>query len=206
MERRRILCEGNGLNKSLEPSRRSIDQSRALGVGRTRNASSSESMIFWSCDLRDEKVWQKAGASSRTANIQRHLEPITAESKAVKCRVGGLAFLFVKAKVCEVIVLHNILFSFEALVAGPLGLSFATGSNEISEADDLGADEPLLHVRVDSSSRFPGRCALANRPGAIFFSANRQKANVAGIRESLQEERVGILEVVAVGHSNGFVR
>ena len=54
------------MNKSLEPMRRSIDESRALGVRKARNASSSERMIFSSCDLQDEKVWQKAGASSRT--------------------------------------------------------------------------------------------------------------------------------------------
>jgi hypothetical protein len=41
---------------------------------------------------------------------------------------------------------HEVVLGLQALLARPLGLSFATCLREIFEADDLRADESFLNV------------------------------------------------------------
>src|ERR1035437_7796569 len=79
---------------------------------------------------------------------------------------------FVKAEVHKVIVLHHILFEFQALLPRALRLGLASGFDEIREAGYLRADETFLDVRMDGARRFPGGRAFANRPGAIFLAAD----------------------------------
>src|SRR6516225_9713360 len=92
--------------------------------------------------------------------------------------------LLIKPKVCEVVVLHHILLRFEALFPGALGLGFAPGSDKIFKADDLGADKALLNIGVDRARSFPGGDSFANGPGAIFFAADCQEANIARLSKS----------------------
>ena len=104
---------------------------------------------------------------------------------------------FVEPEVHQVVVLHDILLEFQALLAGALGLGLAAGFDEIGEADDLRANEALLDVRMDGARRFPGGRAFANRPGAVLLAADGEERDVAGVREGAQEQRLGVLQFLA---------
>src|ERR1017187_7946237 len=103
-------------------------------------------------------------------------------------RITSSLTLFIESEVHEVVVLHHILFEFQALLARALRLGFASGFDEIGEAGYLGADETFLDVRMDGARRFPGGRAFANRPGAVFLAADGQERDVAGIRKGAQEQ------------------
>src|ERR1035441_8352267 len=81
-------------------------------------------------------------------------------------RITSSLTLFIEPEVHEVVVLHHILFEFQALLAGALCLGLASGFDKVREAGYLRADEAFLDVRMDGARRFPGGRPLANRPGA----------------------------------------
>src|SRR5438128_3445433 len=113
--------------------------------------------------------------------------------------------LFIEAEVEQIVVLDDVLFGFQALFAGAFGLGFAAGLNKILKTNDLGTDEALLNVRVDGSGSFPGADAFADWPGAIFFAADGQKANVSGALKGAQEQRIRALKLVAGRYGDRFV-
>src|ERR1035441_4560601 len=109
-------------------------------------------------------------------------------------RITSSLTLFIEPEVHEVVVLHHILFEFQALLAGALCLGLASGFDKVREAGYLRADEAFLDVRMDGARRFPGGRPLANRPGAVFLAADGQERDVASIRKGVQEQRVGGLD------------
>jgi len=90
--------------------------------------------------------------------------------------------------------LHHVGLEFETLFARAFGLSLAARRAEIRKTDDFRADEPFLDVRVDGARRFPGGRARANRPGAVFLSSDREKADVTGLFESCSATTTGLLD------------
>lgn len=102
--------------------------------------------------------------------------------------------LLVKPEVSQIVILHEILLGFEALLASSLGLGFTARGNKVVEADNLRSDKALLQVRVNGARSLPGADAFANRPGPILFPSNGQERNVACLAESAGEQRVAILK------------
>src|SRR5438477_1134149 len=89
--------------------------------------------------------------------------------------------LLIEPEVHHVVVLHDVRFQFKALFAGAFGLRLTARRDEVRKADDLGADEALLNIRVNSPGGLPCRQAGADGPGAIFFSANGQETDIAAV-------------------------
>src|SRR6266545_7080894 len=91
--------------------------------------------------------------------------------------------LLIESEIHDVVVLHQVILQFEALFAGALRLRLAAGLDEVREADDLGADEALLDVRVDGPGGFPRGQAGADGPSAVFFSADGEETEVTALLE-----------------------
>jgi len=110
--------------------------------------------------------------------------------------------LLVESEVHQIVVPNDVVFGFEAQFVRVLGLGFAACGDEVREADDFGADEPLLDVGVDGSRGFRRRHALLDEPRAVFRAAHREIADVAALAQHADQEFVELLQVGGRRHDN----
>ena len=59
----------------------------------------------------------------------------------------GRGSLLVKTKARQIVVLHQVVLHFEALLIRTLGQRLPPGFDEVGEVDDFSPDEPLLDIR-----------------------------------------------------------
>src|SRR5438034_1788400 len=114
--------------------------------------------------------------------------------------------LRIEPEIRHIVVLHHVGLQLETLFAGAFGLCLATRRDKICKTDDLGANEALLNVRMNRAGGFPGSCAGANWPGAIFFSANGQETDVATFLERPHHQRLGRRQFGLCRDNNRLVR
>src|SRR6185295_4417413 len=94
----------------------------------------------------------------------------------------------------KVVVLEYVIPYLQAYLAGALGLCLTPCLKEILVADDLGANEPLLDIRMNGARRLPGRDPLADRPSPVFFAPHGQEGDVASLFEGTYEQPIRFLQ------------
>ena len=68
----------------------------------------------------------------------------------------GRGFLLVKTKARQIVVLHQVVLHFEALLIRTLGQRLPSSLNEVVVADDFSPDESLLDIGVNRPPGPPG--------------------------------------------------
>ena len=131
--------------------------------------------------------------------------PVRLPKAAASRRTPKARPLFAKAEIHDVVVVHHVGLQFQADFAGAFGLRLPARFRQIGEADDLGADESLLHVGMDGARRLPGRGAGADGPGAVFLAAEGEEADVAALGKGAHEQRLRRRQFRLIGHDHRAV-
>ena len=97
---------------------------------------------------------------------------------------GGLN---VEEEVHDVTVLDDVVFAFDAHLAGGADGSFGLVLDEVFVLDDLGTDEAAFEVCVDDACGAGGLVACDDGPGTAFIGTGREEGPEA-------EEFVGTLD------------
>src|SRR5579859_7074061 len=142
--------------------------------------------------------------------MSRQVAPIKRANIRTRCRSAAIApklsrtDLLAETKIHQVVVLHNVLFGLQAQLARPFGLGLTAGGAEVGKADDLGANETLLQVRVNRAGCLPRRRAGANRPGTVLLAANGQEADEACLVKGPQQNSVWSCQLLAIYYGDRF--
>ena len=96
-------------------------------------------------------------------------------------------FLNVEEEVHDVTVLDDVVFAFDAHLAGGADGGFCLVLDEVFVLDDLGTDEAAFEVSVDDSGGAGGLVACDDGPGAAFIGTCGKEGPEA-------EEFVGTLD------------
>src|SRR6516164_9412450 len=81
-----------------------------------------------------------------------------------------------KAKMDDVAVLDDVVFTFQSKLSRFFTFCLAAKSNEIRVGDHLRADKTTLDIAMNLSRRLPGDGSLRDGPSAYFVFARREKA------------------------------
>ena len=79
----------------------------------------------------------------------------------------------IEAELDDIPVLHHILFTLNAELAGLAGFGVRTEAGEIVVVHDLCRDKAPLEVTMDDAGRAGGFGAFGDGPGAGFFLSLR---------------------------------
>src|SRR6266481_419169 len=80
-----------------------------------------------------------------------------------------------KAKMDDVAVLDNVVFTFQSKLSRFFTFCLAAKDNKILVGDHFGADKTTLDIAMNLSCRFPGDGSLGDGPSAYFVFARREK-------------------------------